>query len=217
MRGEHITGQLLPALQPGSSPHARGTPRVTLKSITPSGIIPACAGNTRSRTARRSRTGDHPRMRGEHMPVGWKLAVSLGSSPHARGTPSVAGITTVLIGIIPACAGNTGYPIAIARRRWDHPRMRGEHITYGVEGANSQGSSPHARGTRRMAVDLPYGEGIIPACAGNTAFMAFSTCNRRDHPRMRGEHADNSSMTFNSEGSSPHARGTLMDPSAERS
>ena len=90
----------------------------------------------------------------------------------------------------------------------DHPRMRGEHIEYRLEGASSQGSSPHARGTLyspHMAGDV---KGIIPACAGNTRYLELTLFENGDHPRMRGEHsdtkADNSSMT----GSSPHARGT---------
>ena len=52
-------------------------------------------------------------------------------------------------GIIPAYAGNThGSPNGLMGGG-DHPRICGEHIKYAVEGAASQGSSPHMRGTQR--------------------------------------------------------------------
>ena len=52
---------------------------------------------------------------------------------------------------------------------WDHPRMRGEHGDISINANDNQGSSPHARGTQPR-IPLPQGaDGIIPACAGNTA------------------------------------------------
>ena len=50
----------------GSSPHARGAlDAATLDRFT-RGIIPACAGSTSTPFRRRSKSWDHPRMRGEH-------------------------------------------------------------------------------------------------------------------------------------------------------
>ena len=70
-------------------------------------IIPACAGNTQGPTTTVSATRDHPRMRGEHWTQVRVCVVRLGSSPHARGTPIVVAWYCGLLGIIPACAGNT--------------------------------------------------------------------------------------------------------------
>ena len=52
--------------------------------------------------------------------------------------------------------------------------------------------------------------GIIPACAGNTesGWTFLSYCG--DHPRMRGEHLEDVHEWRVFEGSSPHARGTLL-------
>ena len=55
--------------------------------------------------------------------------------------------------------------------------------------------------------------GIIPACAGNTSCMAFFALGLRDHPRMRGEHVTICDLHWFTVGSSPHARGTLLDGS----
>ena len=79
----------------------------------------------------------------------------------------------------------------VARTCRDHPRMRGEHIKYTLEGATSQGSSPHARGTHCLRSARRPCAGIIPACAGNTVFEAL--------------------IALASRGSSPHARGTLVE------
>ena len=66
--------------------------------------------------------------------------------------------------------------------------MRGEHKISNSLINNSQGSSPHARGTR-MDLRTPVAvTGIIPACAGNTIAKAKRGDLVGDHPRMRGEH-----------------------------
>ena len=107
MRGEHTT---LAAQFPsplGSSPHARGALRDRRNRRPPRGIIPACAGSTTP--ARRCTAGwrDHPRMRGEHVPVVVAAHAYHGSSPHARGAPPVYDGLVHEDGIIPACAGST--------------------------------------------------------------------------------------------------------------
>ncbi|KFI48484.1 hypothetical protein BBOU_0613 [Bifidobacterium boum] len=48
MRGEHAAPQSINGVDPGSSPHARGTQPLDVTGAEPPGIIPACAGNTNS-------------------------------------------------------------------------------------------------------------------------------------------------------------------------
>ena len=89
MRGEHAALNVEALAAAGSSPHARGTLPTDCCMRTRTGIIPACAGNTGSDPPTFARSGDHPRMRGEHAS---SLAISKswkGSSPHARGTQGV--------------------------------------------------------------------------------------------------------------------------------
>ena len=85
MCGEHSSGIGMMRYGTGSSPHVRGAPISALTTSSSCGIIPACAGSTPSKTARRWRTGDHPRMCGEHSSVASMVRMESGSSPHVRG------------------------------------------------------------------------------------------------------------------------------------
>ena len=64
--GEHICSGSYVITVPGSSPRMRGTRSVGRAVCRGLGIIPAYAGNTRSRRNRRNPQGDHPRVCGEH-------------------------------------------------------------------------------------------------------------------------------------------------------
>ena len=170
MRGEHCEVAALLVVCVGSSPHARGTPCFHPWRDYPIGIIPACAGNTVGRPGHRARTGDHPRMRGEHRRNFTHMPMMPGSSPHARGTPTRPATPRDDAGIIPACAGNTLQPLGLCGVNGDHPRMRGEHQLRGTLLGFLLGSSPHARGTRKIDELRAVILGIIPACAGNTRY-----------------------------------------------
>ena len=188
MRGEHLQPDLVEIAEAGSSPHARGTPCRCLVWHPSPGIIPACAGNTKTLMYAFARLRDHPRMRGEHPLETFADRMKLGSSPHARGTLAQFSL------------------LCIVSR--DHPRMRGEHLSHENYLRSRGGSSPHARGT--LTPETPDGliTGIIPACAGNTMINPLEFSNDGDHPRMRGEHDVIRWRVIDGEGSSPHARGT---------
>ena len=228
MRGEHLEDYDPMVIDEGSSPHARGTPVVVGEFLPLIGIIPACAGNTPEHLRVPAEAMDHPRMRGEHDGERSGPPEYVGSSPHARGTPlEIIGLE-IIRGIIPACAGNTVFPVFPVKSRRDHPRMRGEHSLMAAPSAMAAGSSPHARGTQqnilgqfRTAGIIPacagntgrcsprrWPHGIIPACAGNTMYPDRVPSLYGDHPRMRGEHVITGTGTSEYTGSSPHARGT---------
>ena len=69
------------------------------------------------------------------------------------------------------------------------------------------GSSPRARGARRLQGWCSGDHGIIPACAGSTAECGASGIKPGDHPRVRGEHGIPTLGHLISVGSSPRARG----------
>ena len=77
--------------------------------------------------------------------------------------------------------------------------------------SSDSGSSPHARGAHQHELPVDAHHGIIPACAGSTSTTTSLWTSRRDHPRMRGEHAMSVSGLTAQQGSSPHARGALRD------
>ena len=66
MCGEHACCPSHDTLALGSSPHVRGARYSSLHICRISGIIPACAGSTRSSTSLDAQPADHPRMCGEH-------------------------------------------------------------------------------------------------------------------------------------------------------
>ena len=87
IRGEHDSGEGIPAAQVGSSPHTRGALRVV--------------------RVRQGFGRDHPRIRGEHAVVRLERQSAIGSSPHTRGAPVPWRSIAAGSRIIPAYAGST--------------------------------------------------------------------------------------------------------------
>ncbi len=130
-----------------------------------------------------------------------------GSSPHVRGARRGTQKSHRRGGIIPACAGSTASWRGSRTRKWDHPRMCGEHTYSNIEQSWIEGSSPHVRGAPVVVCHLVRVQGIIPACAGSTVTCHCIATNSRDHPRMCGEHVDDRGDVHWEVGSSPHVRG----------
>ena len=171
----------------GSSPLARGLLRVVL----PRGLPDV----------------DHPRSRGVYLRAVGYLALSLGSSPLARGLRRDQDEHVRRPGIIPARAGFTRPDSSSGPRCWDHPRSRGVYPMTPRAGGTLAGSSPLARGLHQHPPHGQAARGIIPARAGFTA--SASTCARttRDHPRSRGVYGERFDLRPHNQGSSPLARG----------
>ena len=194
-------------LHRGSSPHVRGALKQDVARLRTAGIIPACAGSTRSTTARSPGIRDHPRMCGEHQFVDGFPGGQKGSSPHVRGARTRRHGQRQRQGIIPACAGSTSCGSGLPLGSRDHPRMCGEHFLLLSLFAFAAGSSPHVRGAHVTAMVHHTSAGIIPACAGSTDIDAIKRLVAGDHPRMCGEHLDGDTLNNVASGSSPHVRG----------
>ena len=85
--------------------------------------------------------------------------------------------------------------------------MCGEHTFDDCAFPWYQGSSPHVRGALAMSSKACLVFGIIPACAGSTNSSMVFPVDKRDHPRMCGEHGRVVTVNGNVKGSSPHVRG----------
>ena len=207
IRGEHRYRLAAGGDDGGSSPHTRGAPLLTRRSWSVGRIIPAYAGSTCPMSPTRRLSGDHPRIRGEHLGGGAVMRIEGGSSPHTRGAPPGYQAIAVVFRIIPAYAGST----CTSTRRFpaltDHPRIRGEHPPRRFAGRRRRGSSPHTRGARGDGLRGIAEHGIIPAYAGSTRPSIPSPPTRRDHPRIRGEHFQFGGGVVVAGGSSPHTRG----------
>ena len=153
----------------GSSPLARGLPAEIVADLSRRGIIPARAGFTSSTRSSTPRAWDHPRSRGVYASRRVSPRGVTGSSPLARGLPSVRRSTIIPIRIIPARAGFTRPRRGASESSPDHPRSRGVYHIGCPSTAPYSGSSPLARGLLpRPLTDVRTG-GIIPARAGFTA------------------------------------------------
>ena len=172
-------------------------------------MLPTHAGDTSRLRCSSDHPSVHPRSRGEHSKVTSAVAVRVGSSPLARGTPASFRGRSWCARLIPARAGNTIMSEVLPSLMSAHPRSRGEHHQPRPFSDSLCGSSPLARGTHRRAPLFDSPLGLIPARAGNT----FPTFRLLDllaaHPRSRGEHSTPPAAIQVCPGSSPLARGTL--------
>ena len=110
-------------------------------------------------------------------------------------------------GIIPAYAGSTTPRMPQIVGAEDHPRVCGEHVRRGQQRPREEGSSPRMRGAQ-IVIKFGLGiVGIIPAYAGSTNALRDAADNRRDHPRVCGEHSVKASGIIGCMGSSPRMRG----------
>ena len=173
MRGERLCAHQCVVSAAGSSPHARGTHRPTMTINAVARFIPACAGNACVRAYGANDKTVHPRMRGERRCAVAFARAGVGSSPHARGTHPARGRVWHDHRFIPACAGNAPSVSSRMPRRAVHPRMRGERWVPSFHILVTNGSSPHARGTRLITRSRSRVERFIPACAGNALPISY--------------------------------------------
>ena len=206
--GAHCKERWLPRNQKGSSPRVRGSQVFAPERIPVDGIIPAGAGLTDRCDCCDLCCRDHPRGCGAHQdsrPISW---VRPGSSPRVRGSREVVHVERSENGIIPAGAGLTVFVCSSRRLSGDHPRGCGAH-SQTVDGMTYlRGSSPRVRGSRDRPVYADRRRGIIPAGAGLTIWMTYTTCRERDHPRGCGAHQTTYWTARRTMGSSPRVRGS---------
>ena len=185
-RGVYSSTAPREVLEYGSSPLARGLLGGRVVRRYSAGIIPARAGFTARRRRRQRTSGDHPRSRGVYRDRPVRAAMSVGSSPLARGLPARRPRGSSPSRIIPARAGFTspsrGTPLCTP----DHPRSRGVYAHREQHLGDDQGSSPLARGLLRDLMRKYIYSGIIPARAGFTSRWPSAPRRSLDHPRSRG-------------------------------
>ena len=175
------------AEQNGSSPLTRGKLRDLRKDVQMAGLIPAHAGKTASSRRLTAATAAHPRSRGENSPQLILVMSPRGSSPLTRGKRPWRAHGHRRRRLIPAHAGKTETPSAVARLSKAHPRSRGENggaISLVIDDC---GSSPLTRGKPQEILSTFRECGLIPAHAGKTESNDLIGVERGAHPRSRGE------------------------------
>ena len=152
----------------GSSPLARGLRAASIRRCSHPRIIPARAGFTMAVPSGGGLGGDHPRSRGVYRTSTTKSSPRGGSSPLARGLPTVNGGAQAHKGIIPARAGFTSSSVSAISEVTDHPRSRGVYSPSWSSRRVLRGSSPLARGLPAVPQVVVDAGRIIPARAGFT-------------------------------------------------
>ena len=168
VRGEHAGSAIHVGLEHGSSPRSRGTSWGHRRQAWHYRFIPAFAGNIKRMGTSRSFNAVHPRVRGEHLSVGSRHALSGGSSPRSRGTCCAIPFIRAPHRFIPAFAGNIH--------------------AYGKSPVHTCGSSPRSRGTLIQFSVWSKNYRFIPAFAGNMLGRTGGRNPGTVHPRVRGEH-----------------------------
>ena len=206
-RGENSSVVTFWLFATGSSPLTRGKPRRAFLSDEVAGLIPAHAGKTVAKSAKRCPDPAHPRSRGENALAGKTADELVGSSPLTRGKRPPPGGILSYSRLIPAHAGKTVLPAAFTVVEAAHPRSRGENARQGGPITSGPGSSPLTRGKLSGAHRGVNGLRLIPAHAGKTCSESAPAFSRAAHPRSRRENEAELSLSSDDSGSSPLTRG----------
>ena len=135
-----------------------------------------------------------------------------GLSPRVRGNPAAAISASVVIGSIPACAGEPGRQSGAPRRRMVYPRVCGGTIRCPSDRPSTAGLSPRVRGNRRDQPPPPALAGSIPACAGEPVVTRVFCRYGRVYPRVCGGTVFRALDIFTEWGLSPRVRGNPEPP-----
>ena len=127
--------------------------------------IPACAGDPAARLPRPRCGAVYPRVCGGSTYAPSSLGNACGLSPRVRGIPLRVIEQKVLVGSIPACAGDPApYPICPSQATV-YPRVCGGSTMRPMMPAWSSGLSPRVRGIQFLLALDGLGRRSIPACA----------------------------------------------------
>ena len=130
LRGEKAKTGGIPKSVVGSPPLTRGKEKERGKMNKQTRITPAYAGKRVVVHALDRFARDHPRLRGEKCLSYDNCTGCEGSPPLTRGKVLFDAFCHCGGGITPAYAGKSIPGVLLRRRRWDHPRLRGEKLTH---------------------------------------------------------------------------------------
>ena len=194
----------------GSSPRVRGKRCFCVDENISPGLIPACAGKTRTGMRATIALGAHPRVCGENRRCRACQGRSRGSSPRVRGKRAAPIPPTAAAGLIPACAGKTPGTNFFIASSPAHPRVCGENCPQAYRKPTVPGSSPRVRGKHDRSRNRFASARLIPACAGKTSGRCQPSRRARAHPRVCGENGRGLIPAVPREGSSPRVRGKRL-------
>ena len=170
----------------GPSPRWRGNRRWKRPRLVLSGTIPALAGEPFIGPPASDAFRDHPRAGGGTGAALQSSMANRGPSPRWRGNPLHLQSAALLVGTIPALAGE---PACCRRKRFvagDHPRAGGGTGSLLCGRETGVGPSPRWRGNLTRTAGYRTHTGTIPALAGEPARYGRQARSPWDHPRAGG-------------------------------
>ena len=200
-------GRTQRAPRKGLSPRVRGNPADADQRRSWRGTIPACAGEPLGRELPQPLRRDYPRVCGGTGSAHVLRDIVEGLSPRVRGNRLAAKAVAGDQRTIPACAGEPTRIFQDHSAHWDYPRVCGGTGEYRYSNCTLEGLSPRVRGNRGGPLFDKYGNGTIPACAGEPLLKEINDLLVWDYPRVCGGTKRREAERQLREGLSPRVRG----------
>ena len=191
----------------GLSPRVRGNLQRGLDKSGDFRSIPACAGEPSARKRRTWAQTVYPRVCGGTTVWAALVAYVIGLSPRVRGNLACTSSCSMVLGSIPACAGEPSCKNAGLRRPTVYPRVCGGTQWARVGAAPDTGLSPRVRGNPLQRSPRRSDWRSIPACAGEPRVWECWRAVREVYPRVCGGTAVSMITPDGVPGLSPRVRG----------
>ena len=203
-------------LDGGSSPRVRSRHRSKCGHRRRVWIISACAEQTSRAISSSCPVREHLRVCGADLFAFELMEKFLGSSPRVRSRRPWEVHAHQPLGIISACAEQTGTQPERRSRPWDHLRVCGADIDHIGFAASILGSSPRVRS--RPSRRGPHGRSgrIISACAEQTCLTITLKSASWDHLRVCGADSELTELGRRMAGSSPRVRSRRKQTGLQR-
>ena len=205
--GEHPISFQAPQVLQGLPPQVRGALVGRMQKDQVARLTPAGAGSTDQPQHVPLHQGAYPRRCGEHGISTISSWWFWGLPPQVRGARLWHGPRPRPLRLTPAGAGSTAanhYPISTTTA---YPRRCGEHGAAGNKTVGSQGLPPQVRGARSVRCEDLMVEGLTPAGAGSTFYLAETDLPVGAYPRRCGEHYPSLIVAGVKRGLPPQVRG----------
>ena len=194
-------------LDEGLSPRVRGNRQCGRFQCSSTRSIPACAGEPLPHAPLPRHWEVYPRVCGGTQRSFWSDAARGGLSPRVRGNPRGGKYASLLLGSIPACAGEPMSSQKDDSQCPVYPRVCGGTVSTGNRRTPTAGLSPRVRGNQIISVPWLRVRGSIPACAGEPAAGHRAGGPDGVYPRVCGGTPTRSVACQQVKGLSPRVRG----------
>ena len=191
----------------GLSPRVRGNPCRPLALSYHARSIPACAGEPSARFSSAASIRVYPRVCGGTPSISSSSNPTTGLSPRVRGNLTGHLLPSILLGSIPACAGEPFSPTDFVQIKGVYPRVCGGTRGRAKGSDSGVGLSPRVRGNPSSQFLKKLWIGSIPACAGEPYHRHPATSQERVYPRVCGGTSTMHTLVALAHGSIPACAG----------